>query len=378
MHRKINTAIQRTLSLSLGTVVLFTACTGTKHLPTDPQATGATVSLYNRLFQLRDKGVMLGHQDDIAYGHQCYEPGFSDTYDMTGDYPAVTGWEIGHVEKGNPFSLDSVYFDNIRQGVAEIHARGGISTISWHADNILTGGSTWDCSRNDVVASILPGGSHHEAYLTYLYRVANFLLSLRDEQDEPIPVVLRLYHEQTQSWFWWGADFCTPEQYKELWRMTVSHLRDTCGVHNVLYAYSPTDVTDAAHYLERYPGDEWIDVVGFDLYCFGTDTAARNAYMDNMRKNLKIVTDYAAQSGKLPIMAETGMEGIPSTDYFTGVIAPLIETSPIAWILFWRDAWEPDKPNHFYLPYKGHPAEADFKEFIRNSRILMNSDIQQP
>lgn len=376
MHRKIDSALQRALTLSLGSLMLLTACSDTRHRPTDPQATTATASLYNRLFQLRDKGVMLGHQDDIAYGHQRYEPGFSDVHDMTGDYPAVTGWEIGHVEKGDPYSLDSVYFDNIRQGIAEVHARGGISTISWHADNILTGGSTWDCSRNDVVASILPGGSHHEAYLTRLDRVADFLHSLRDGQGEPIPVVLRLYHEQTQSWFWWGADYCTPEQYRELWRMTVAHLRDTRGVHNVLYAYSPTDVTDTAHYLERYPGDEWVDVVGFDLYCFGTSAEARQAYMDNMCRNLHIVTDYATTSGKLPIMAETGMEGIPSTDYFTGVIAPLIETSPIAWILFWRNAWEPDKPGHFYLPYKGHPAEADFKAFLANGRILMNSDIR--
>lgn len=376
MHHKMNTVIRYTLSLSLGAVVLLSACSEAKHRPIDPLATTATMSLYNRLFQLRNKGVLLGHQDDIAYGHQCYEPGFSDIYDMTGDYPAVIGWEIGHVEKGDQFSLDSVYFNYIRQGIAQTHARGGISTISWHADNILTGGSTWDCSRNDVVASILPGESHHDAYLTYLNRIADFLLSLRDAQNEPIPIVLRLYHEQTQSWFWWGADYCSPEQYKALWQMTVGHLRDTRGVHNVLYAYSPADVADTAHYLERYPGDEWVDVVGFDLYCFGTSAEACSTYMDNMRRNLRIVTDYAATSGKLPIMAETGMEGIPSTDYFTATIAPLVETSPVAWILFWRNAWEPDKPNHFYLPYKGHPAEADFKNFIASDRILMNSDIQ--
>ena len=114
----------------------------------------------------------------------------------------------------------------------------------------------------------------------------------------------------------------------------------------------------------------------FDLYCFGTSAEACSTYMDNMRRNLRIVTDYAATSGKLPIMAETGMEGISLTNYFTATIAPLVETSPVAWILFWRNAWEPDKPNHFYLPYKGHPAEADFKNFIASDRILMNSDIQ--
>lgn len=71
-------------------------------------------------------------------------------------------------------------------------------------------------------------------------------------------------------------------------------------------------------------------------------------------------------------MAETGMEGIPVTDYFTRVVAPVIEPSGMAWILFWRNAWEPDKPGHFYLPYKGHAAEGDFKAFIADDRILMN------
>ena len=126
--------------------------------------------------------------------------------------------------------------------------------------------------------------------------------------------------------------------------MTVGHLRDTRGVHNVLYGYSPTDIEDEAGYLERYPGDEWVDVVGFDLYHFGTDEAATEHYMANMRRNLRIVADYAARSGKLPVMAETGMEGIPVTDYFTRVVAPVIESSGMAWILFWRNAWERTNP----------------------------------
>lgn len=364
------------LTIAAGTALLATACAGPEHRPADPQATQATCALYQRLFELRDRGIMLGHQDALAYGHQRYEPGFSDVYDMTGDYPAVVGWEIGHVELGAPYSLDSIRFDDMRRGIAATAARGGVSTISWHGDNILTGGSTWDCSRNDVVASVLPGGTHHDAYLAQLDRVADFLLSLRDARQEPIPVVLRLYHEHTRSWFWWGADFATPDQYKELWRMTVAHLRDTRGVHNVLYAYSPTEVEDEAAYLERYPGDEWVDVVGFDLYHFGSDEAATQRYMQAMRHNLGIVTAYADRSGKLPIMAETGMEGMAAQDYLTRIVAPVIEPYNIAWVLFWRNAWEPDKPGHFYLPYKGHASEGDFKAFIARDRILMNRDIQ--
>jgi mannan endo-1,4-beta-mannosidase len=37
---------------------------------------------------------MFGHQDDLAYGVGWkYEPGRSDIKDVTGDYPAVYGFE---------------------------------------------------------------------------------------------------------------------------------------------------------------------------------------------------------------------------------------------------------------------------------------------
>lgn len=358
-----------TLAVSL---LLFASCTATVHRPSDPQATETAHALYERLFALLDKGVMVGHQDDIAYGYQRYEPGFSDVYDMTGDYPAVVGWEIGHVELGAPYSLDSVYFDAMRRGIIETAARGGISTISWHGDNPLTGGSTWDCSSREVVASILPGGPRHEAFLQGLDRVAAFLGSLKSAEGEAVPVVLRLYHEHTGSWFWWGADLCTPDQYKKLWRMTVGYLRGK-GIHNVLYAYSPAGVASEEEYLERYPGDEWVDVVGFDYYFKGMD---EEGYIAEMQRNLNIVCDYAARSGKLPVVAETGLESVACDGYFTRTIASILAPYRVGWILFWRNAWEADKPGHFYLPYKGHPAADDFKAFIAADGILMNKDIQ--
>lgn len=361
------------LTIAAAGMSFFTSCAEQpKHHPSDPQATASACALYERLFALLDRGVMVGHQDDIAYGHQRYEPGFSDVYDMTNDYPAVVGWEIGHVELGSPYSLDSVYFDAMRRGIVETAARGGISTVSWHGDNPLTGGTTWDCSDKEVVASVLPGGSRHDLYLQGLDRVAAFFGSLKDGKGEPVPVVLRLYHEHTGSWFWWGADLCTPDQYRELWRMTVDYLREK-GVHNLLYAYSPASVTNEEEYLERYPGDEWVDVVGFDNYFAGTD---EEAYVASMQRNLDIVCDFAARSGKLPVVAETGLEGVSRDGYFSRTVASILAPYRVSWILFWRNAWEPDKPGHFYLPYKGHPAEKDFKSFIAADRILMNRDIQ--
>lgn len=360
-------------------VAALASCGGSQqrndHPTADGNATEATRALYSRLFALRVRGVLVGHQDDTAYGRQRFEAGYSDVEAITGDYPAVMGWELGHIELGNERNLDSVRFDDIRRLMVEHHNRGGINTVSWHADNIVTGGSTWDCEQGGVVAAILPGGSYHSRYLAWLDRLAAFFGSLTDGSGEKIPVVFRMYHEQTSSWFWWGARQSTPEEYKNLWRMTVDHLQDK-GVHNLLYAYSPSECENEAAYLERYPGDDYVDVVGFDVYYYGEDDQAMERYMHNISHNIDIVTGYADKSGKLPIVAETGMEGIPYTGYFTDVIAPLIGGSGISWILFWRNAWEPDKPDHFYMPYPGHPSAEDLRAFVLVKNVLMLEDLK--
>ena len=341
----------------------------------DANATAKTQDLYQRMKNNLGKGIMLGHQDDAAYGHDWYgEKGRSDVKETAGDYPAVNGWELGHLEIGAEYNLDSVYFTDMKRLIREVYERGGINTISWHGDNIATGKTAWDCAQDTVVGSILPGGSNHARFLSYLDRLADFFLDLKDKNGELIPVIFRMYHEHTGGWFWWGAKQCTPGQYNDLYRMTVSYLRDTKNVHNILYAFSPADLHSENDFQSRYPGDEWVDIIGFDTYASGENTtAAFENYKQKMTAGLDIVTNYAKRTGKIAIMAETGMESIKITDYFTRILLPLIEPYEISYVLLWRNAHE--RPQHFYVPYAGHPAAGDFKKFTGSPKILLNKDI---
>ena len=320
---------------------------------------------------------MFGHQDDPAYGHSWYgEKDRSDVKDITGQYPAVTGWEIGHIEIGAEYNLDSIYFSDMKRMIREVHERGGINTISWHGDNIATGKTAWDCAQDTVVRSILPGGMHHEGFVAYLDKVADFFLDLKDNKGELIPVIFRMYHEHTGGWFWWGNKQCTPEEYNELYRMTVRYLRDTKQVHNILYAFSPAGITTEAELLSRYPGDEWVDIVGFDCYYYNDKTPASLAnYQNTMKSGLKVVTDYARRMNKIPIMAETGYESIPEPDYFTRILLPAIESYDFSYILLWRNSNSKSMRNHFYVPFVGHPAADDFKKFTESPKILLNKEI---
>ena len=87
---------------------LFTLISFAQKLPgpADKKATKETVNLFRSLYELQNKGIMYGHQDDLMYGYKWwYEKNRSDTKDFTGDYPAVAGFELGHLELGDERSL---------------------------------------------------------------------------------------------------------------------------------------------------------------------------------------------------------------------------------------------------------------------------------
>lgn len=130
-----------------------------------------------------------------------YRPGRSDIKDVTGDYPAVYGWELGRLELDHTVNLDSVLFVKMKGLIRAGYERSGVITISWHLNNPLTGATAWDPAKG-TMASILPGGGKHALYKAWLDKVAAFLQDLKGRRGEYIPVVLRLFHEINGDWFW--------------------------------------------------------------------------------------------------------------------------------------------------------------------------------
>jgi mannan endo-1,4-beta-mannosidase len=253
-----------------------------------------------------------------------------------------------------------------------VNSKGGINTISWHCNNLFTGGSAWDVSSDQVVKSLLPGGDKNDLLVNSLDRLAGFFLSLKDEKGDNIPVIFRPWHEHTGSWFWWGQKLCTTEEYTALWKYTVAGLKER-GVHNILYAYSSASrFKNAEEYLESYPGDDIIDILGFDEYQGGL--GGKENYMKSIADGMSVILPIAKEHNKIAILAETGLESLPDPKWFTGTLWPAVKDYPIAYVLFWRNAH--DKPNHFYAPFPGQASEADFKEFAGFERTLFLGDLQ--
>lgn len=350
----------------------------------DSGRTQRTENLLENLKELPAKGYMFGHQDATLYGigwqgDSCR----SDVKSVCGDFPAVVGFEIGGIETGDSLNIDGVPFDKIRREIINQYDRGGMVTISWHAGNPLTGGTSWISGNDSVngkapqtVASVLEGGKANEKFIGWLDRVADFMKSLETPYGVRVPVLFRPWHEHTGSWFWWGQDFCTAEQYKALWKITVKRLKKQ-NVVNVLYAYSPGIECNGNKdkYLERYPDDNFVDLLGVDCYCNAEegDTLQLVAYTETLDKNLEMICGIAEEHGKAMALTETGYEGLRCDKWWTEVLAPVLNRYPISYVLVWRNAH--DKAGHFFAPYPGQRTAADFVSFCNDKKTLFLHDV---
>lgn len=342
-------------------------------LPIDRKATPETIHLYHNLKKLLAKGIMFGHQDDLAYGVGWkYETGRSDIKDVTGEYPAVYGWELGRIELDHTENLDGVPFDKMKQFIHDGYERGGVITISWHLNNPLTGKSAWEPATGTVTA-VLPGGEKQALYKKWLDKVAAFLNSLKGNKGEFIPVIFRPFHELNGNWFWWGKAHCTPEELKKLYQFTVSYLRDEKQVHHLLYAYNTDRFANTEDYLERYPGNDWVDVTGFDIYQRGKDNAG---FIKDISRMLSELESVAKERNKIPALTEFGYGTVPDSAWWTSTFIKGLEGHHVSYALAWRNAGSKSATEtEFYVPFKGHASAPNFIKLFQSGKILFQNKI---
>ncbi len=353
---------------ALASAVAITSCGAQQEVQTSAEV------LMDRLAGLVGEGkIMFGHQDDLMYGHSwkladdAVEYVQSDIRDVAGAYPMVYGMDLGGIELGNPANLDNNNFDHMRAAAVAHHERGGITTFSWHPRNPLTGGDAWDVSSKEAVASILPGGEKHELFMGWLKNAADYMESFKTADGQPVPLIFRPWHEHTGSWFWWGQDLCTTEQYKALWEMTYDYMMNERGMTNLVWSYSPgAGGLTAELFGERYPGDEIVDMVGFDCYQYGDNAS----YMAEMKNALEVTKAFAEAHGKLMAVTETGYEGVKDAKWWTEVLYPAMKDYPVSYVLCWRNACDAHMQHHFYAPWPGHESAEDFKAFAALDQMM--------
>jgi len=374
-------------SYFIALVFVFTACTP-KFYVTDPKATPEAKALFQRLLKLQDKGVMYGHQDDLMCGATWwYEPGRSDVKEITGDYPAVAGFELGEIETGNDRSLDSVSFTQITEQVKFFHRQNGVITVSWHTINPVTSqwthrvkspngpGSAWDVRKFssgryqepesvenfeirydslNAVKSILPGGENHDMFNSWLDILADYFKTWTDDNGQLIPFIFRPWHEHSGSFFWWGRERCTDDEFAALWRYTVEYMRGR-GMHQILYAYNTDKVYSLEDFMCGYPGDEYIDMLSIDWYGQGPEF---NVLIDNA---LNFGSKIAEEKGKLFALSECSN--------ISQAMVDILKRYKVSYFLTWRNA-PPRRP----LPEGMATALERRREEMKNQMRQMYAD----
>jgi len=324
--------------------------------------------LMDRLQQLSKRGIMFGHQDDPFYGLGWqWDRGRSDVLAVSGDYPAVMGFELGGIEMGDEKNLDSVPFQRLREELLAHVRRGGIATLSWHPRNPLTGGTAWDNKSREVVRSILPGGVQHQKFELWIQRLSHFLQSLRDEHGRPVPFIFRPWHENSGGWFWWGWGLCTPQEFKALWNQLQDRLLAD-GFTNIVWSWSP-NYGYPSQIFDTYPGDDRVDIIGLDAY---QQKGGEQNFVRTLNHDLAELSAYARKTNRLLALTECGYQNLPDPTWWTRVLLPQLRQYPLCYFLVWRNA---DR-HQYFAPAPGTADAPDFQRMVADPQTLMLRDIE--
>ncbi len=186
-------------------------------------------------------------------------------YQVTGSYPKLVGFEMlsysRNIDREHSSSECLKEVDENR-GTIETALRlvketGCIPVIAFHWFSPLGGSdkSFYTEHTNFDPESVLEEGSAAEEAF---YKDLDVIVEeLRKFQREKIAVLWRPFHEAEGTWFWWGSK--GGEVTAKLYRKMYHYMVDEKKLNHLLWVWStPT--------REGYPGDAYVDVIGWDIY----------------------------------------------------------------------------------------------------------------
>ncbi len=246
----------------------------TQTTPCDIKAIPAVYSLMEYLSEVYGKNIISGQQEIYSGGPHGLETEFEYLKDLTGELPAIRGFDYGNF-CCPAFGSDDGSTDRIIDWVKE---KKGIATASFHynvpkdfasyeiGQKIDWAKTTYTAKDTDFSPSkaATPGTKENEYYMQGLKTLAK---EFNELEAQGIPVLWRPLHEaegsggESGSWFWWGRE--GSEAYKKLWIYTYETLTNELGCHNLIWEWNSYNY-EYSH--DWYPGDEYVDIIGYDKY----------------------------------------------------------------------------------------------------------------
>ena len=240
----------------------------------NPKASDSAKRLYSYLCDVYGKHIIAGQQEYCGdHNYNLWsspdvfikdnEAEFEYILDKTGKQPAIRGIDL------LAYNTSSTWRDHAPERAIEwTNKYHGITTLTWHWNVPCEKGSddiafyvesanpkftTFSCKN-----AVTEGTWEHEKVLADLELIAGELKKLKDAD---VPVLWRPLHEAEGGWFWWGAEGAEP--CKKLYRLMYDKLTNEYGLDNLIWEWTGSTSPAAA---EWYPGDDVVDIVGYDKY----------------------------------------------------------------------------------------------------------------
>ena len=226
----------------------------------------------------------------------------TDYFDISGDYTLVITEDIlkslqegGLIIGGHDYTAVAVYLES--NGTA----------LDPNKDYAFYKADT----EFDAANATVEGTWENKVFTEDLKNTAAYLKLLRDAD---IPILWRPFHEAAGGWFWWGKDAVS---FKSLWIAMFNYFKAE-GLDNLIWVWT-TEGNDA----DWYPGDQYVDIVGRDIY--NKETA------DCVSEYTSIAGNYG---NKIVSLSECGTVGLISEQWASG--------ARWSWFMPWYDGTNED------------------------------------
>ncbi|MGN0642808.1 MAG: glycosyl hydrolase [Huintestinicola sp.] len=162
---------------------------------------------------------------------------------------------------------------------------GGIVQMCWHwhspGDYALNNkNNPWYSSFYKEGSALeldkIMNGEDEEGYQLLMDDIDNMAEKLKPLSDANVPILWRPLHEASGGWFWWGD--CEAESYIKLWNVMNDKMTNEHGLNNLIWIWNGQDP-------EWYPGDETVDIVGWDIYAGNLVDSSQSGRFADMTKN---------------------------------------------------------------------------------------------
>ena len=287
--------------------------------PANPHATPRARATLDYLASLepRSEQRMLSGQF-VGFGPGAHLRLMEQIHLKTGQGPALIGVDYADFD-GHGLNTTTP------NQVALAYARaGGLVTISAHLYNPANP-HAYGLRDNGVNLDDLlkPGTPVHTRWMRQLDELAAGLQELR---AAGVVVLWRPFHEMNGGWFWWGAK--EPAAFIRLWRHMFEYFTTTKGLDNLLWVYGPNHMKNTTGY---YPGDAFVDIVGFDAYTDHIDPSHIKGYpaLARIKKPFGF-SEYGPHGAKNP----------PGDYDYRRFIAGVMQHFPrTTYFMSWDDKW---------------------------------------